>query len=170
MLVALWAAREIAPAPLLWASCGYGWILLTLGIIDARHFLLPDALTLPLMALGLAVAGIIEPDRLPDHIIGAIGGFAIFALIARFYRVWRGREGLGGGDTKLLGAIGAWVSWTGLPSVVLLAALLALAVMLALTLAGRRIGPLERIPFGSFLALAGWLVWLYGPIDVVFAR
>ena len=166
VLVPLWAAASMDSAAELWASCVLGWMLLTLAAIDARTFLLPDSLTLPLIPLGLAAAAVIEPVALLDHVIGAVAGFASFALIGWLYRSWRGREGLGGGDAKLLAGLGAWVSWTGLPSLVLIGAVLALATMLALRAAGRPLGLRDRVPFGSFLALAGWLVWLYGPLEV----
>jgi leader peptidase (prepilin peptidase)/N-methyltransferase len=162
--VALWAAIVAPSGPVLWASCVYGWMLLTLAIIDQRHFLLPDALTLPMILVGLAVAEMTAFDAAIDHAIGAVGGFLSFTLIAWVYRRWRGRDGLGEGDAKLLAGIGAWVSWTKLPSVVFLAAMLGLVIVLLSAARGRRISATDRLPFGTFLAVAGWLVWLYGPL------
>jgi leader peptidase (prepilin peptidase)/N-methyltransferase len=149
---------------LLWASLALGWTLLALAAIDLRHYLLPDALTLPLIAAGLAVAWLIEPARLGDHALGAAAGFVGFAGIAWLYRRLREREGLGRGDAKLLGAGGAWLGWQALPSVVALAAAVALAVALAGALLGAKLGATTRIAFGPYLALAIWLVWLYGPL------
>jgi leader peptidase (prepilin peptidase) / N-methyltransferase len=149
---------------LLWASLALGWTLLALAAIDLRHYLLPDALTLPLIAAGLAGAWLIEPARLGDHALGAAAGFIGFAVIAWLYRRLREREGLGRGDAKLLGAGGAWLGWQALPSVVALAAVVALAVALAGTLLGAKLGATTRIAFGPYLALAIWLVWLYGPL------
>jgi leader peptidase (prepilin peptidase)/N-methyltransferase len=78
--------------------------------------------------------------------------------------VLRGREGLGFGDAKLLAAGGAWLSWQSVPSVVLIAAVLALAVVLGIALVRRtRLSAATRVPFGPYLAAAIWLVWLYGP-------
>lgn len=95
-------------------------------------------------------------------------GFAVFAFIAKLYRRIRGRDGLGLGDAKLLGALGAWVGWQGLPTVVLYAAGAGLLWALARSLVrpGRfkPLDPKQRLPFGPFLCLAGWLVWLYGPL------
>ncbi len=124
---------------LLWPSCAFGWTLLALGLIDLRHLVLPDVLTLPLAAAGLVVAWFAAPDAVLDDAAGAVGGFAVFTLVAWGYRRWRGRDGLGAGDAKLLAALGAWVGRPGLPSVVLLASLAALAMALgdAVAAAGR---------------------------------
>ena len=102
------------------------------ALIDFEHYILPDRLTLPLVPAGLAVAAV-GRSRARSSImsLGAALGYALFARVAWAYRRWRGREGLGGGDAKLLAAIGAWVGASGLPSVVLLASVLALAAALA---------------------------------------
>jgi leader peptidase (prepilin peptidase) / N-methyltransferase len=151
---------------LLIVSCVLGWVLLCLAVIDHRHLLLPDALTLPLIPAGLAVAWAIDPALLPDHLAGALAGFAAFALIALVYRRLRGREGLGLGDAKLLAAAGAWLGWQALPGVVLIGAVCALALALARAAAGGTLSATTRIAFGSYLALAFWLVWLFGPVLV----
>jgi leader peptidase (prepilin peptidase)/N-methyltransferase len=149
---------------LVWASCALGWALLVLAWIDWRYFLLPDPLTLPLIPAGLAVAWAVDPARLPDHLIGACAGFAAFVAIGWLYARLRGRIGLGLGDAKLLAAAGAWISWEGLPGVVLIAALAALAVTLLGALSGRTPSATTRVPFGSYLALGIWLTWLLGPL------
>jgi leader peptidase (prepilin peptidase) / N-methyltransferase len=148
---------------LLLASCALGWTLLTLAAIDKRHFLLPDALTLPLIPAGLAVAFVIDPALLLPHVVGAIAGFAAFVAIGFAYRRLRGREGLGLGDAKLLAAAGAWLGWQALPGLVVVAALAALAVALARAATRDRLSATTRVAFGSYLALAFWLVWLLGP-------
>jgi leader peptidase (prepilin peptidase)/N-methyltransferase len=164
--VALWAAMATAGFDL-WASAALGWTLLALALIDARTFLLPDALTLPLLAAGLAVAALEDRAALLDHAIGAAAGFFVLAGIALVYRRWRRRDGMGLGDAKLLAALGAWVSWTGLPSVLLLAAASALAFALARAwFRGQRLAATDRLPFGPALCFAGWLVWLYGPLTL----
>ncbi len=127
LVVALWAA-VMTSGWILAASCLFGWTLLLLAAIDWRTGLLPDVLTLPLIVTGLTVAYAIDPASLADHVIGAVAGFAIFALLAAAYRRFRGRDGLGLGDAKLLAAAGAWLSWTGLPTTVLFAALAGLLV------------------------------------------
>jgi leader peptidase (prepilin peptidase)/N-methyltransferase len=162
-LVAGWAALIVTGWPL-WATCALGWTLLALAVLDQRHLVLPDELTLPLLVAGLIVAYLLNADAAIDHAIGAAAGFAALFVLATVYKRVRGREGLGLGDAKLLAAAGAWVSWTGLASVVLVASATALIVVLARTVFGRRVAADERIPFGPYLCLATWLVWLYGPL------
>lgn len=139
-----------------WLGAGLGWTLLALGLIDWRHLWLPDVLTLPLSAAGIAAIAWLAPSLLSDHIVAAAAGWLVFAAIAWAYRRLRGREGLGGGDAKLLAAGGAWLGTAALPSVVLFAALAALLWAVVT----RRLDPAGRLPFGSFLALAIWLCWL----------
>jgi leader peptidase (prepilin peptidase)/N-methyltransferase len=161
--VAVWAALVTA-GWVLAASCVLGWLLLALAVTDWRSYTLPDPLNAALAICGLIAAFAIDRASLPDHIIGMAAGFAAFVALAFVYRRVRGRDGLGLGDAKLLGALGAWVSWQGLPSVVLFAAIIGLAVALVQSLRGRALTATTRIAFGAFLALGGWLVWLYGPL------
>ena len=166
--VVLWAAAATS-GWVLWASCALGWTLLALAAIDLRALLLPDALTLPLVPAGLAAAWLIDPGLLPHHVLGAALGFAVFAAVGWLYSRLRGREGLGPGDAKLLAAAGAWVSWAGLPSVVLLAGLAALAavVLAGIVPGGGGMPARDRpIAFGAYLALGTWLVWLHGPLVI----
>lgn len=150
--LALWRAEGWH----LWLGAGFGWALLTLALIDWRHFWLPDALTLPLIAVGLAATAWLMPDRALDHLIAAGIGWLAFTLLAWAYKRWRGRDGMGGGDAKLLAAAGAWLGTAALSNVVLLAALAAL-LWAVLT---RRAQATTALPFGSFLAAAIWAVWL----------
>jgi leader peptidase (prepilin peptidase) / N-methyltransferase len=163
--VVAWAAT-VTTGPVLVASCVLGWLLLTLALIDWRHFLLPDPLNAVLALGGLIAAWFFDRAALADHLIALAAGFAVFAALGFAYRRWRGRDGLGLGDAKLLGALGAWVSWQGLPSVVLFGAVSGLVVAFAAAFAGRHLSATTRIPFGAFLALGGWIVWLYGPLIV----
>jgi len=163
LLVAAWAAVQTT-GWVIAASCLFGWMLLLLAVIDWRTQLLPDVITFPLLVTGLAAAALLDRDRFVDHLVGALAGFALFALAAYAYRVLRGREGLGFGDTKLLAGIGAWVSWTGLPTVVVWGSILGLVFALARAATGRGLKLSDRLPFGTFLAAGGWLVWLYGPL------
>jgi leader peptidase (prepilin peptidase) / N-methyltransferase len=161
--VAVWAALTV-PEDELWLSCVLGWGLLALAVIDYRDYLLPDAITLPLVALGLGAAYLDDPTSVLAHGIGAVAGFLVFLVIALAYRRLRGREGLGFGDAKLLAAAGAWVGWQGLPSVVLLGATASFALLLLLGLRGMAVRFDARLPFGPGLCLGLWLVWLYGPL------
>lgn len=161
--IALWAATAWS-GWLLWASAVFGWALLALALIDWCHFILPDVLTLPLVPAGLAVAWFAMPGALADNLVGAVGGYLVFTAVAWAYRRWRGRDGMGAGDAKLLAAIGAWVGASGLPSVVLVAALMALGTIAIAALRQGAPKMTDRVPFGPFLAAAGWLIWLYGPL------
>lgn len=161
--VAAWAAIVLPEPILVWAACLLGWSLLAAAIIDSRHLVLPDILVLPLIPAGILLHAWIAPGIWVDHLMGAAVGYFVFRAISWLYRELRGRDGLGLGDAKLLAAAGAWVGWTGLPGVILLAALFGLSTGIVLRIAGRNIGRVTELPFGPALALACWLVWLYGP-------
>ena len=164
LLVAVWAAF-VVDGWLLVASVLLGWTLLTLALIDARHLILPDELTLPLIPLGLLSVFAVEPTRLALHSFAAVLGYLLFLGLARLYRRVRRREGLGQGDAKLLAAGGAWVGPFGLPSVILVAAVSGLLLAVVRRLAGRPLEGAAELPFGPHLALGIWLVWLYGPLE-----
>ena len=162
--VAAWVATMSDAADWVWVSCGLGWTLLTLAWIDWTEFLLPDALTLPLLLAGLIRTWLWDPGQLTDHCLAAILGYLSFQLLALGYRRLRGRDGLGGGDTKLIAAAGAWLGLQALPMVVFGSALTGLLAALALALRGQTMTSTTRIPFGPCIALTFWLVWLYGPL------
>lgn len=130
------------------ATALFGLALLLLALIDARALWLPDAVTLPLIVLGLGAAALGPPDLL-DRAAGAALGWAGLEALRRAYRALRGRDGLGGGDPKLLGAIGAWQGALALPGVVLLAALIGLGWAGA-----RRLSAEARLPLGTLFAFA----------------
>ena len=157
--VSLWAWPGAAGL----SGAVFGWGLLTLLVLDAEHFWLPDRLTLPLAALGLAL-GVWLPPALADRAIGAVAGFASLAAIAAGYKAVTGRTGLGGGDPKLFAAIGAWLGWFALPFVLLLAAVLGFALIAHDRLSGRLVTRHSRVPLGALLAAAAWGLWLAGPI------
>ena len=144
-------------------DCGalLGWTLLSAAWIDLRCMILPDVLTLPLLAAGLVVTAFTDPDDMPDHALAAAAGYALLFAVAWSYRRLRGRDGLGLGDAKLLAALGAWLGLADLPIVLLAASCLGLLAAGAASLAGRRMTAATAIPFGPFLAAAGWLAWLY---------
>ena len=150
------------------AGAVFGWLLLTLALLDLRHFWLPDRLTLVLALAGLAAAVIgIEPGLI-DRMIGGAAGFMSLALVRWIYRRLRGREGLGGGDPKLFGAIGSWLGWHALPMVLLGAALVGLAAAMVLAIMGRRVGAMTRLPFGPMLAVAAWVLSIAASAEVTF--
>jgi leader peptidase (prepilin peptidase)/N-methyltransferase len=155
------------PPELVWPACALGWLLLAAAMIDVRERLLPDEINLAIGVLGLAHSALPEGRSLLDAVLGVGIGFAALAGFAFLYARLRGREGLGLGDAKLLAALGAWVGWQGLAGVVMVgsAAGLAWALLDALARRRRLRGDLS-LPLGPFLALGGWLTWLYGPIGL----
>jgi leader peptidase (prepilin peptidase)/N-methyltransferase len=152
------------------AACGLlvTWALIALTGIDFDHQLLPDGITLPLMWAGLLAAVIVGPiagSPIPvsthDAIIGAVSGYVSLWLVFHTFRLITGKEGMGYGDFKLFAALGAWLGWKLLPLVILLSAAAgAILGILMIVLRGRdRSAPM---PFGPYLAAAGWLAMLYG--------
>jgi leader peptidase (prepilin peptidase)/N-methyltransferase len=160
--VAVWAAAA-TDGPLALATALLGWGLLALALIDARCMRLPDALTLPLAAAGLAVAAAGMTGPLALHAAGAAAGWAILRLSALVWLRLRGVEGMGAGDAKLLGAGGAWLGLAGLPSALLWAC--GFGLLWAVVAArGAAPGWRDAIPFGPALAAGIWLTWTLGPI------
>ncbi|MEM9170067.1 MAG: prepilin peptidase [Pseudomonadota bacterium] len=151
------ALAAAGPAPAAFALAVFFWVLIALAAIDAQTGYLPDALTLPLVAVGLATnaAGLLVP--VADAAIGAAAGYLVFRGVALAFRALRGVEGLGGGDAKLLAAIGAWGGYTVLPATVFIGAVATLAAAALLSLRGRTIGRQTALPFGPGLAVAGAL-------------
>ena len=140
-----------------------GWQLLLLGLLDLRHFWLPDRLVLLLAATGLVFAGLAaasDPVLIVGPLLGGALGFGLLWLAARLYRGWRGREGLGAGDPKLLGAIGLWLGPLGVVETLLGASLIGLAAVAGLALARRAPAADTALPLGTLLALAGFAVYL----------
>lgn len=127
-------------------------ILLALAVIDARTSLLPDALTLPLLWLGLAIAWLGGPVPLRDAVAGAMAGYGFPWLLFQAFRLASGREGMGYGDFKLLAALGAWLGPYPALLTLLAACLLGLAFACMRQKTWR---PAGAYPFGPFLALAG---------------
>jgi leader peptidase (prepilin peptidase)/N-methyltransferase len=144
------------------------WTLIALTGIDIDHQLLPDNITLPLMWAGLIAAVAIGPvvgADLPvstrDAVIGAAAGYVSLWLVFHAFRLVTGKEGMGYGDFKLFAALGAWLGWKLLPLVIILSAATgAVLGILMIVLRGRdRSAPM---PFGPYLAAAGWLAMMYG--------
>ncbi|QGN53933.1 A24 family peptidase [Novosphingobium sp. Gsoil 351] len=140
-----------------------GWQLLLLGLLDLRHLWLPDRLVLLLAATGLVFSGLAavrHPVLLAGPLLGAVLGFGILWLAATLYRGWRGREGLGAGDPKLLGGIGLWLGPLGVVETLLAASLLGLIAVAGLMLTRRAPAADTALPLGTLLALAGFAVYL----------
>jgi leader peptidase (prepilin peptidase)/N-methyltransferase len=161
--LALW--RGGAPGALVLAlSLGLAAALIALSEFDRRTFRLPDVITIPLALCGVLAAAIMG-DGVMWHLFSAALGLALILLVDWGYRAWRGFDGIGLGDAKLLAASGAWLGAQALPSVLLWACVSALGVLLLMHMSGRRVGARTAIPFGSFLAFGTWLVWCLGPLQ-----
>jgi len=150
------------------AALVLSWFLLALTFIDIDHQLLPDSLTLPLLWLGLFVslwsaqAGTAAlPVDLRSSLIGAMAGYVSLWSVYHLFRLVTGKEGMGYGDFKLFAALGAWLGWQMLLPVILIAAAVGAVVgIFLISLRGHsRATP---IPFGPFLAAAGWLMLMVG--------
>lgn len=143
---------------IMWGACLAG-LLLALSFTDLREFRLPDVFTFPLIGLGLM------QSYLAGHFmaatLGAMIGYSTFVGIAFVFKRLRGVDGLGRGDAKLLAAGGAWVGWTGLPMIVLIASLLGICIALLGLLKSNALkqAPESWIPFGPCLAVGIFTVW-----------
>lgn len=135
----------------------FGWTLLCLAGLDIKAWWLPNALTLPLLAAGLALGTVIAPPDLVARGIGAAGGFLLLTLVRLGYRWVRGVEGMGGGDPKLLAAIGAWLGWEIMPQVLLVAAITGLSWAVIRATGGNMPSGSDRMPFGVCLVFGTYL-------------
>ncbi|MEH3104288.1 MAG: prepilin peptidase [Sphingomonas phyllosphaerae] len=153
------AAAIAAPGPAALAGAAFGWLLLLLAVMDARDFWLPDPLVAAL-ALVAAAGAWLAPPTPGERLIGGIGGFVLLWLVGAGYRRWRGREGLGGGDPKLFGAIGLALGWRMLPTVLLVAGLVGLGWVVVQRSRGRTIAADDAVPLGTLLAIAAYPAWL----------
>lgn len=156
-----------------WATASglvLSWLLIVLALIDLEHQLLPDAITLPGLWLGL-LASLGGWHAAPeDSIIGASIGYVILWLVFHVFRLLTGKVGMGHGDFKLLAMLGAWLGWAMIPAIVLLSSTAgALAgIVMIIFLGHRRSKP---IPFGPYLAAAGWVTLLWGQeLNAVYLR
>ena len=137
------------------------WALIALSFIDFDTQYLPDAITLPFLWLGLAfnVAGIFTSTQ--ASVIGAIAGYLTLWSVYHVFRLITGKEGMGYGDFKLLALFGAWLGWSALPLVVLLSSVVGAVIGIGL-IAARGHDKNIPIPFGPYLAIAGWIAMLWG--------
>lgn len=155
-----------------WPDCLWvallGWQLLLLAVLDAEHFWLPDPLVAVLAGSGICASLLSGGPQFADAVIGAAAGFAALFAIATFYKRTRGRTGMGGGDPKLFGAIGAWIGWQGLPLVLLMAAMIGIGVAGWMASRDTKGAPLlqRRLPFGTCLAVSAWVWYLFNKVNL----
>ncbi|MEL7560317.1 A24 family peptidase [Stutzerimonas chloritidismutans] len=137
------------------------WGLLAMSMIDVDHQLLPDSIVLPLLWLGLIVNyfGLFAP--LPDAVWGAVAGYLSLWSVYWLFKLVTGKEGMGYGDFKLLAMLGAWGGWQVLPLTILLSSVVG-AVLGTIMLRMQKADSGTTIPFGPYLAIAGWVALLWG--------
>lgn len=143
------------------AAIFFVYVLLALAWIDAETGFLPDLLTLPLLVTGLLASAWGAFASLSDALIGALAAYLMLWCLCQVFLWLRGVQALGGGDLKLLAALGAWLGWMALPRLLLIAATVALVVALLRRVAGR-LAPGQAFAFGPYLAAAGIMILLYG--------
>ncbi|NJO17448.1 MAG: prepilin peptidase [Thioploca sp.] len=137
------------------------WILIALSMIDFDQQLLPDSLTLPGLWLGLGVNLFNLYTNIEASVIGAIAGYLFLWSVYWVFKLFTGKEGMGYGDFKLLALLGAWLGWQPLPSIILISSFLGALVGISLIII-RQHDKNVPIPFGPYLALAGWIYLLWG--------
>ncbi|MDU4251707.1 A24 family peptidase [Pseudomonas sp.] len=137
------------------------WGLLAMSMIDVDHQLLPDALVLPLLWLGLIVNHFGLFTNLGDALWGAVFGYLSLWSVYWLFKLITGKEGMGYGDFKLLAMLGAWGGWQVLPLTILFSSLVG-AVLGVIMLRLRNAETSTPIPFGPYLAIAGWIALLWG--------
>ncbi|MDF3193934.1 A24 family peptidase [Pseudomonas sp. 1928-m] len=137
------------------------WGLLAMSLIDVDHQLLPDSLVLPLLWLGLIANNFGLFTSLEDALLGAIAGYLSLWSVYWLFKLVTGKEGMGYGDFKLLAMLGAWGGWQVLPLTILLSSLVG-AVLGLIMLRLRNAETSTPIPFGPYLAIAGWIALLWG--------
>jgi len=139
----------------------FTWVLISLTFIDFDTMLLPDQLTLPLLWLGLLVNMSGTFTNLQDAVLGAVFGYLTLWSIYWGFKLLTGKEGMGYGDFKLLGALGAWFGWQALPLIILLSSFAGAIIGIAI-IASSKDKKSRPIPFGPYLAIAGWAYLVYG--------
>lgn len=137
------------------------WALIALTFIDIDHYLLPDSITLPVLWAGLLLSlyGVFVDSH--ASIIGAAAGYLSLWSVYKGFKWLTGREGMGYGDFKLLAVLGAWLGWQALPAVILLSSLVGAVTGIAMILLRGRDKNIP-IPFGPYLAAAGWIALMWG--------
>jgi leader peptidase (prepilin peptidase) / N-methyltransferase len=147
-----------------WAGLGaliLCWALIALTFIDFDTQLLPDSITMPLLWIGLVFNLYAVFTPLKDAVVGAIVGYLVLWLVYWAFKLVTGKEGMGYGDFKLLAALGAWFGWQKIPAIILLSSVVGAVVGIALMIAAKR-GKEVPIPFGPYLAGAGFLALFFG--------
>ena len=139
----------------------FTWVLIALTLIDIKKQLLPDNITLPLLWAGILLSFFNVFTDLTSSVIGAMAGYMILWSIYQLFKLVTGKEGMGFGDFKLLAALGAWVGFEYLPQIILVSSVVGSIIGISMMLTGRT-KQQQPIPFGPYLAIAGWIALLWG--------
>jgi len=137
------------------------WCLVALSFIDIDHQLLPDNITLPMLWLGLLLNLFGLYTDINASVIGAIAGYMVLWLVYQAFKLVTGKEGMGYGDFKLLALFGAWLGWAALPMIILLSSLVGAVIGITMIMFAKH-DHNKPIPFGPYLAAAGWIALLWG--------
>ena len=137
------------------------WALISLSVIDYDHQYLPDNITLPFLWLGLFLNLNNLYVDLASAVLGAIMGYLVLWLVYQVFKIVTGKEGMGYGDFKLLAMLGAWLGWQSLPAIILISTLVGSIIGVSL-IVFKQHNRNHPIPFGPYLAIAGWIVLLWG--------
>ncbi len=137
------------------------WSLITLSFIDIDHQLLPDSITLPMLWLGLFLSLFSIYTDTNSSIIGAVAGYLSLWIVYQLFKLATGKEGMGFGDFKLLALFGAWLGWQYLPIIILLSSLVGAVIGISMVIFSKKDHNIP-IPFGPYLAAAGWLALVWG--------
>lgn len=143
------------------AALFFTWVLIALTLIDLKKQLLPDNMTLPLLWLGIFLSLFDVFTDLTSSVIGAMAGYLILWSVYQLFKLLTKKEGMGFGDFKLLGALGAWVGFSYLPQIILVSSVVGSVAGISMLIFGRT-KQQQPIPFGPYLAVAGWIALLWG--------
>jgi len=139
----------------------FTWALISLTMIDFHKQLLPDNIVFPLLWSGILINMFGTFVDLESSVIGAIAGYLVLWSVYHLFRILTGKEGMGYGDFKLLAALGAWMGWKMLPLILILSSFVGAAIGIAMIVFARHDKNIP-IPFGPYLAIAGWIALLWG--------
>jgi len=139
----------------------FTWTLIALTLIDLKKQLLPDDITLPLLWSGILLSFFNVYTDLTSSVIGAIAGYMILWSIYQLFKLLTKKEGMGFGDFKLLAALGAWVGYSYLPQIILVSSIVGSIIGISMLVTGKT-KQQQPIPFGPYLAVAGWIALLWG--------
>jgi leader peptidase (prepilin peptidase)/N-methyltransferase len=163
-ITAVYLAQRLGMSSKMFATVFFSCSLIALSCIDFAYYIIPDELSLTLLWSGLFFSLFDVFCNSQTAIIGAMTGYLIFAIIAWLFYKITGKIGLGQGDVKLLAALGSYLGWQQLPTMIILASGMGCLASCILLLSKKRQLRNIHIPFGPYLALSGWISLLWGPV------